>query len=694
MRYLYFTDEEQEQYPIVFLVPMIQRDELRKHYFTPFGVPEEKVLVLDLHQTPGKKKTPMTEMRQYLDEEVFPVLEQAQTKFVAVTDAEYFKALTKSAKTEVHLGYMLPSIKGDFQVIYVPNYRAKFHDPVKVTAKIEQGMNALMSGFRGNYQEPGSGIIHFAEYPSRPEDIEQWLIRLLEMDKPLTIDIEGFSLKHTHSGIGTISFAWSQNEGIAFPVDYVEDYWEEKKGTVTHKFYGRQVRNEPVRAMLKQFFRLLLQKTIYHNIAFDVYVLIYQLFMEDTLDQEGLLEGTSVMLKNWDCTKLIAYLATNSCAGNKLSLKDQAQEFAGNYAVEEITDIRRIPLPKLLEYNLVDSLSTWFVYNKRHPEMIRDMQADIYRDLFQPSTLDIIQMQLTGMPVDMDRVLEVEKLLQADCDDAIRRMAENPIIQQYQYKRKEDWVRQRNEKLVKKQVTLADADEEMKKPKSVVRFNANSPDQLVELLYGELGLPILARTATKQPSADGDTLEKLVNHTKDPLVISFLEALQDFKDVDKILSTFIKALKGAVRAKDGWYYLYGNFNLGGTVSGRLSSSRPNLQNMPASSRYAKWVKSCFKAPPGWLFMGLDFASLEDRISALTTKDPNKLLVYTQGFDGHSLRAHAYWPERMPEIELAPENASCYKANVGGTCVYFHSDEDVEYMGKIMKGRELIAILAN
>lgn len=574
MRYLYFTDEEQEQYPIVFLVPMIQRDELRKHYFTPFGVPEEKVLVLDLHQAPGKKKTPMTEMRQYLDEEVFPVLEQAQTKFVAVTDAEYFKALTKSAKTEVHLGYMLPSIKGDFQVIYVPNYRAKFHDPVKVTAKIEQGMNALMSGFRGNYQEPGSGIIHFAEYPSRPEDIEQWLIRLLEMDKPLTIDIEGFSLKHTHSGIGTISFAWSQNEGIAFPVDYVEDYWEEKKGTVTHKFYGRQVRNEPVRAMLKQFFRLLLQKTIYHNIAFDVYVLIYQLFMEDTLDQEGLLEGMSVMLKNWDCTKLIAYLATNSCAGNKLSLKDQAQEFAGNYAVEEITDIRRIPLPKLLEYNLVDSLSTWFVYNKRHPEMIRDMQADIYRDLFQPSTLDIIQMQLTGMPVDMDRVLEVEKLLQADCDDAVRRMAENPIIQQYQYKRKEDWVRQRNEKLVKKQVTLADADEEMKKPKSVVRFNANSPDQLVELLYGELSLPILARTATKQPSADGDTLEKLVNHTKDPLVIRFLEALQDFKDVDKILSTFIKALKGAVKAKDGWYCLYGNFNLGGTVSGRLSSSKP------------------------------------------------------------------------------------------------------------------------
>lgn len=58
----------------------------------------------------------------------------------------------------------------------------------------------------------------------------------------------------------------------------------------------------------------------------------------------------------------------------------------------------------------------------------------------------------------------------------------------------------------------------------------------------------------------------------------------------------------------------------------------------------------FKAPPGWLFIGLDYASLEDRISALTTKDPNKLKVYTDGYDGHCLRAHAYFGEDMPDID--------------------------------------------
>ena len=658
MNYLTFDDDAAGKYPVTFLVPMINRDDIRKHYLEPYGVEEEKVLVLSLDYAPGKKKTPMEHMRRYLTEEVEPALREAEVKYVACTDAEYFKALTKVTKTEVNLGYTLPSIFEGIEAIYIPNYKAKFYDPIKVGAKIDQGMGALSSAMRGNYQAPGAGIIHFAEYPSTDDAIEQWLIRLLEMDAPLTIDIEGFDLKHYACGIGTISFAWNQNEGIAFPVDYIEEYWEEKKGTATHKFYGKQGRNVKRRAMLKRFFELFLHKAIYHNIAFDVYVLIYQLFMDELLDTEGLLNGLDVMLKNWDCTKLIAYLATNSCAGNKLGLKDQAHEFAGNYAVEEINDIRRIPLPKLLEYNLVDSLSTWYVWNKRHPQMVRDDQLDIYNQLFKPSTVDIVQMQLTGMPVNRKRVAEVRVLLEKDHKSAMDRMRNSPLVQKYQYMRMEAWVEDFNTTRVKKRVTLEDAKEEMKKPKSLVRFNPNSPDQLVELLYTVIGLPIISTTKTGQPSADGDTLEKLVFHTDKPDVKAFLEALQDFKDVDKILTTFVTALEGSVQGSDGWYYLFGNFNLGGTVSGRLSSSKPNLQNLPAGAegektakgRYGKWIKSCFQAPPGWLFMGLDFASLEDRISALTTKDPEKLKVYTDGYDGHCLRAYAYFPEDMPDID--------------------------------------------
>ena len=91
-------------------------------------------------------------------------------------------------------------------------------------------------------------------------------------------------------------------------------------------------------------------------------------------------------------------------------------------------------------------------------------------------------------------------------------------------------------------------------------------------------------------------------------------------------------------------------------------------------------------------VGLDFASLEDRISALTTKDPNKLRTYVDGFDGHSLRAQSYWPEKMPDIEMAPTGATCYKAKVGDTDIFFHSEEEITYMGTIMTGKELYALL--
>ena len=112
--------------------------------------------------------------------------------------------------------------------------------------------------------------------------------------------------------------------------------------------------------------------------------------------------------------------------------------------------------------------------------------------------------------------------------------------------------------------------------------------------------------------------------------------------------------------------------------------------------FGKLIKSCFgfQDHVRKIFAGLDFASLEDRISALTTKDPNKIRVYTDGFDGHCLRAYSYYGESMPDIKMAPESAICYKAKVGDTDVYFYDDEDIEYLGQTLKGRELYELLTN
>lgn len=636
----YITSQDTGKYPIAILGHQIRREEMIKTYLLPNDLSMEDFIFIELHSAPGKKKTPAREIKEFIQQELQQVLDDAETQYIICTDSDYFKILTKEAKAEANLGYVCDSVWGKQKVIYAPSYRQVFYDPPVVKSKIAQGMDALLNHIRGQYAEPGHGIIEFEAYPDTPEKIKAWLDQLLEMNKPLAIDIETFGLKHYNAGIGTITFCWSKTQGIAFNVDY------EPIPGATEAPYGRINRNDVVRNLLREFFIKYTQRQMYHNISYDVYVLIYQLFMDSLIDTEGLLHGMEIMLRNWDCTKLITYLATNSCAGNHLSLKDQAQEYAGNYAQDDIKDIRLIPNEQLLRYNLIDGLCTWYTYEKHWDTLIADDQLDVYNNIFKPACEDIIQMQLTGMPMNMDTVNQVAKEMETDRNQALKTIRESKLMKNFTLMLRQEWVDDKNAKLKKKQVTLANCD---------IEFNPNSGPQLQKLLFDYIGLPVLGLTKNKQPATDGDTIKALRTHTQSEDVKELLNALIDYKLVDKIITSFIPAFRNAQPGPDGWHYLFGNLNLGGTVSGRLSASEPNLQTIPSGSKYAKKIKKCFEAPPGWIFCGLDFASLEDRISALTTKDPQKLKVYTDGYDGHSLRAYAYFGEQMPDIEDTVES---------------------------------------
>ena len=654
MRHLHFSEEPKTSYEICFLVPVIDRDEIQKHYLEMTGLDPDQILVLDLHQRPGKGKTPKAEMKEYLEQEIQPVLEELNVQYVFVADAEYFKVLTETSQADRLLGYVLDSKMGPQKVLYIPNFRTVFYDPTKVKQKIAQSLAAMLSDQTSAYKPPGIDVIKHEQYPSDLVGIAAALQMLLDKGEALSVDIETFGLKFNKAGIGTITFCWNQHEGLAFLVDY--EPLPVPQGAV----YGKKIVNHEVRELLKWFFIELHNrkiKTIYHHISFDVMVLIYQLFMDDITDTKGLLRGLEVMLPedNWDCTRLISYLALNSCAGNQLSLKDLAQEFAGSYAQSEIKDITRIPPKQLLRYNLVDGLSTWFVHNTYYPKMVADQQEEIYKTLFQPGTRDIIQMQLTGLPVDMQRVRQVHWDLYRIRREAMKKVHQSPVAKMYLEKRRHAWVELRNTELKKKRVSYTDA---LQTNDPRAKFNPGSGDQLQEILYEVLQLPVLAYTKSKQPSTKADVIKDLKNHTDDNLIHEFLDALIELSTVSIVLETFIPALRNAIKGKDGWHYLCGNFTLGGPLSGRLSSSDPNLQNLPAGAegtktlkgRIGKLIKSCIVAPPGWIFVGLDFASLEDRISALTTKDPNKLKVYIDGYDGHSLRAYAYYKDLMPDID--------------------------------------------
>lgn len=604
-----------------FLTPDTKEDLIRKYYL-PY-IPEKECVFLPLYFDKSKKKTSVADMKQFLNETAFSFFNEHNCKYLLVCDGEYFKVITKQTKVEPNLGYVLPV---DYMLVsYVPSYSAAMYYPEKVVPKIKQALEAVVNHSLGRYTEPGRDIIKTGLYLTTPEEIELVMSKLHAYTK-LTCDIETWSLKHYDSGIASITFCWNEHEGCAFCVDYSKD----KK-------------NEEIRQILRNFFESYKGTLIFHNITFDMYILTYQLYMEDLLDTKGLLRGLEVLLKNFEDTKLIAYLATNTCGGNVLGLKALAQEFAGNYAEEEIGNIDAIPRDELLRYNLIDGLSTWFVFNKYWPQMVEDQQERIYQTIFKPAVKDIIQMQLTGLPMDMERVLEAEKELTAIKDDALKRITSSSLVQEFEEQYRITWAEEKNKVLKKKRVTPEDCPD---------KFNPDSNLMLKEILYDFIKLPIIEKTETKQPATGKDTLSKLMNHTENQDVKDLLQALVDYKDVIKILTAFIPAFKNARRAGDGRFYLFGSYNIGGCVSSRLSSSQPNMQNLPATgSKFAKLVKSCFKAPEGWLFIGLDYNALEAHIDALVTKDPAKLQIYQYGWDSHMWATIHYWPDKYHPEEI-------------------------------------------
>ena len=205
MKYLTFSATEQAAYDVCFLVPTLHKADMIRHYIAPhFKGDEDKVLAYDLFKE--GKKTLVARQREYLDD-LLPVLMDLQVKYLVVADAEYFKTLTKCASAEKELGYVHDCVVGGFKVVFCPNYKSVFYNPERTTADIRIALTAVQNHRSGSYTDPGLGIIKFAAYPDSAVDIKAWLDKLLEMDRDLTCDIEGFSLKHYDAGIGTISFA-------------------------------------------------------------------------------------------------------------------------------------------------------------------------------------------------------------------------------------------------------------------------------------------------------------------------------------------------------------------------------------------------------------------------------------------------------------------------------------------------------
>ena len=661
MRHHIFADSDSYKIALLFKPTAFNKNELIENYINPLvnlGLKQEDMIAFTLDQGTGKKPT-SKEIKDYLDT-LLPSLVSLGVEYLYVTDTNYFKTLAKQGKTDPHLGYLLKcGIKDHthLNIVLGINHQQLIYNP-ELKTKLDTSLYTLASAVQGTYQEPGNSIIHSAQYPITKQEISDALHSLHQYPS-LACDIETFSLQFNEAGIGSIAFCWDEHNGIAFAVDYKE---VEQEGGL----YGVRVDNTEIKYMLAQFFETYQGNLTFHNATFDGKILIYNLWMRDLLDMQGLLEGLEVMTRNLDDTKIIAYLAYNSTAGNQLGLKTLAHEFAGNWAQEDIKDIRRIKLKDLLQYNLVDGLSTNYIKKRDYPIMVRDNQEELYKGLMLDSLKLIIQTELCGMPMDMTKVMEAKEKLEQESQSYLDTITNSPLITSFNTVLQTAAMKAANAKLKTKQHPL-------EKFNGVV-FNPNSGPQLQQLLYEVLELPVLDLTDNKKPATGSDTLDKLCKHTDKPEIQELLNALVKYSGINKILTAFIPSFEKALLKGDGAHYLHGGFNIGGTVSGRLSSSKPNLQQLPSGSTYGKLIKKCFKAPKGWLFCGADFNALEMRINALLTKDPNKVQIYTAGLDSHSWNTLGYWPERMVDIADAAQRAS----NPGKFLKVTYEDGSVNY----------------
>lgn len=588
MRHILYTSQDTSEVAILIKEAAFMQDQIKHHYVDPLvnaGYPKEKIIAFSLDY-PSNNKAPVKYCKAYLDT-LLPILKARGVKYIYCADSNYFKCLVKNAKVDSQIGYCNPcTVAGyeDMQILIGINYQSLLYNPNQAD-KLEMSVSAMIGKAMGSYKAIGEDILKWAKYPISTHEIDAAFAEMLKWPK-LYYDIETFGLDIFTAGIGTIAFSPDKTGGIAMCCDLDE-------------IMGENVRifNTVFREKLKKFFTEYQGEKYAHKITFDNKVLIYNLWMKDPLDNAGLIEGLNVMYRNAHDTRIIAYLALNNTAKNELGLKALAHEFAGNWAVDDIKNILLIPKMKLLQYNIIDTMSTSYVDEKYTPRMVRDNQLKLYKTLMMPSQKVISQIELTGMPLVPAMVDKAEAKLQKIWNDNIKILRGLPEVLETEKLLQTRAMEAANAKLKTKQHPLSQF--------AHIKLNPNSGDQVATLLYEVMKLPVLGYTKTKQPSTAGATLEKLRAHVDEKGAV-LLKCLGALGDVAKILSSFIPTFKNAFVKGNGRAYLHGNFNLGGTVSGRLSASDPNLQQLPSGSTFGKLIKECFSAADGWIFAGADF----------------------------------------------------------------------------------------
>ncbi|MGD8188445.1 DNA polymerase I [Brevibacillus ginsengisoli] len=252
---------------------------------------------------------------------------------------------------------------------------------------------------------------------------------------------------------------------------------------------------------------------------------------------------------------------------------------------------RTLPeLTVLSEHVARKAKAIWQSVTVMKHEIEANQLDELLSQIEEPLSLVLAQMEYTGVKVDSHRLVAMGESLDLQLED-----------------------------LTQKIYTLAGQE-----------FNINSPKQLGEILYDKLALPVLKKTKTG-PSTSADVLEKLAPYH--PII----ETILHFRQLGKLRSTYIEGLLKEIHPRTS--KIHTRFNQATTATGRLSSTEPNLQNIPIRLEEGRKIREAFvPSEEGWYMLASDYSQIELRILAHISQDANLIDAFQKGMDIHTRTA--------------------------------------------------------
>lgn len=246
-----------------------------------------------------------------------------------------------------------------------------------------------------------------------------------------------------------------------------------------------------------------------------------------------------------------------------------------------------VPLDELAAYSCEDALVTWRLWVKMRPDLEGTKLKKVFYEIEMPLLPILFQLEKRGIAVD------------------------RPYLQRLATK-----LRQALSEIEKKIHQSAGFE-----------FNVASPAQLQKVLFEQLKLPVVGIKKIKSGySTDSDSLSKLAG--KHPLIAQIIE----YREIAKLLSTYVETLP---EQTDQHGRIHTTFQQLGAATGRLSSTNPNLQNIPIRTELGNEVRRAFVAPTGKLLLGVDYSQAELRVLAHLCRDQGLIKAFNEGSDFHA-----------------------------------------------------------